>query len=307
MVDSVAPRAEIFVHLFKLHVTFESLAIAVSLLISCLSVPKALSDAGAIWGVLRFLLLSVRIFVHHLGSNNHIYKWQLGSAAWAMTNVLGCAMTMVARPRSPDLDVPPCSVEVTVLSVVGLIVRTAGEQIVWLQHSGCTSVVFLTQFVVLALQPHWTPLAANTQNVIFCVALCIGTCSSFLFQRRLQYSTHHVLLTAEERRFHNFDLAFDLVATMEVVDGVALRTWSSKSHQLVLGHDPAACNGDVRELTHLLTAETIEHDTPRMIAALESNLLPDGAVDEITLLHADGHPMVFEWRVCLTAALGVDA
>lgn len=98
--------------------------------------------------------------------------------------------------------------------------------------------------------------------------------------------------------FSKLDLGFDLVAQIEVTDGVSRRLWSSKSHLTVLGHDPASCNGEETTLTHLYTAAALD-ELPGLVTAFERGVIEDGMMGEYTLLHADGRELWFEWRVSL--------
>jgi len=104
-------------------------------------------------------------------------------------------------------------------------------------------------------------------------------------------------LTAEKTALAKLDLSFDLVAQLEVKDGVSTRLWSSKSHLTVLGHDPDSCNGDQSTLSHLYPAEFTRDQLPGLIEAFERGDIADGLMGEHCLLHADGHSMMFEWRL----------
>ena len=109
-----------------------------------------------------------------------------------------------------------------------------------------------------------------------------------------------VAAQAQAAIFRSFDHTFDLVvAQIEVDGGIATRTYSSASHQSILGHDAAACNGDITSLTHLYSADFLANELPRLIATFEAGELPDGFTQERSLLHADGHTVWFEQRFSL--------
>ena len=94
------------------------------------------------------------------------------------------------------------------------------------------------------------------------------------------------------------DMSGDLVAYFCVQNGLARRTYSSRSHSTVLGHNPETCNGELSTLTHLLPASVLER-TPHLVSAIESGALVDGTPQEMRLLHADGREMPFEWRMTM--------
>lgn len=91
------------------------------------------------------------------------------------------------------------------------------------------------------------------------------------------------------------DLSFDLVTIIHVQDGIATRLYSSLAHKEVLGHEPISCNGNVMELTHLYSADTIARSIPALIRMFELGM-PNGFLSEMTLLHADGREIRFEHR-----------
>ena len=93
------------------------------------------------------------------------------------------------------------------------------------------------------------------------------------------------------------DTSFDLVALYEVKDGISTRTWSSASHLTILGHEPVACNGDQRTLTHLFPIDFLEIELPRLISAFESGNMHDGLIGEQVMLCADSQEKWFEWRL----------
>ena len=107
------------------------------------------------------------------------------------------------------------------------------------------------------------------------------------------------LLQFQQQALLNLDVAFDLIAQLEVKDGVSTRLWSSSSHYTVLGHEPTTCNGDVTTLTKLYPATFLRDELPGLIAAFERGKIVDGLTGEHALLHADGHEVWFEWRLSL--------
>ena len=96
-----------------------------------------------------------------------------------------------------------------------------------------------------------------------------------------------------------FNASFDLVTMIEVRNGTSVRLYSSKSHEVVLGHTPESCNGDCRTLQHIYPIEYLTNELPKLIAAFEAGEIPNGFMGELPLLHVNGHTVFFEYRVSL--------
>ena len=117
-------------------------------------------------------------------------------------------------------------------------------------------------------------------------------------KRRLELALMHAVQAEKEAReaaLAKLDLAFDLVVQIEIKDYVLRHIYCSESHRAVLGRDPQSLYGDVMALPHI-SPSFLEHEIPEFIAACESGKVIDGLIGNVSLLHADGHLVWFEWR-----------
>ena len=93
------------------------------------------------------------------------------------------------------------------------------------------------------------------------------------------------------------DASFDLVAVIEVLNGTVWRRYSSRSHMTVLGHEPESCNGNVLQMEHLFQPDYLAVEMPLLVSLFETGGMEDGYTGEVMLLHAEGHPVPFEYRI----------
>ena len=80
------------------------------------------------------------------------------------------------------------------------------------------------------------------------------------------------------------------------------RSHSTPSHRDVLGHDPASCDGDERDMTHLYTQDFIDHTLPRLVHAFVHGDSASGSTGEYELKHADGTLIPFRWQIAVANA-----